>query len=411
MLRYLLEKEFKQFVRNRFLPRVVIGLPFMALLLFPLVADFEIKNINLSVVDNDHSSLSARLVRKVESSGYFRITGFYPSYNEALQSIEQSRADAVMEIPAGYGARAEAGARAEVGARAEAGEPLSVLIASNTTNGMRGGLSSSYLAAIVQDFHKELSGSYVAPGGGQSTVAMRDDGVALNIWSVHEPYVEQIALPASSVRMEIVPSYRFNPRLVYRVYMIPAIMVMMLSVICGFLPALNIVSEKESGTIEQMNVTPVSRSAFILAKLIPYWVAGFIVLTVCFLVAWAMYGFLPVGSFVTIYLFSALFVLAMSGFGLLISNYARTIQQGIFMIFFFVITFIFMSGLYTPIASMPQWAQMLSHVSPLRYIISVFRLVYLKGSTSTDLAEPLLALLAFATLFNGWAIRSYRKTT
>ncbi len=378
MLRYLLEKEFKQLMRNRFLPRVVVVLPFMALLLFPLVADFEIKNINLSVVDNDHTTLSARLVHKVESSGYFRVAGYYDSYNQAMQSIERNRADAVLQIPSG----SERGA--------VSGEPLPVLIASNTTNGMRGGLSSSYLSSIVQDFYMENTGQSVRQDPRQSVV----QGAS------------QVPAPG----LEIVPSYRFNPRLVYRMYMIPAIMVMMLAVICGFLPALNIVSEKENGTIEQMNVTPVSRPAFILAKLIPYWVAGFIVLTICFLVAWIMYGFLPEGSFVTIYLFSALFVLAMSGFGLVISNYAKTIQQGIFMIFFFVITFIFMSGLYTPIASMPQWAQILSHISPLRYIISVFRLVYLKGSTSTDLVQPLLALITFAILFNGWAILNYRKT-
>ncbi|MDD4431765.1 MAG: ABC transporter permease [Bacteroidales bacterium] len=378
MLRYLLEKEFKQLMRNRFLPRVVVVLPFMALLLFPLVADFEIKNINLSVVDNDHTTLSARLVHKVEASGYFRITGYYDSYDQAMQSIDRNKADAILQIPLG----------SELGALR--GEPLPVLIASNTTNGMRGGLSSSYLASIVQAFYVDNAGQSVAQDPGQS--------------------VAQSASKVPGDGLEIVPSYRFNPRLVYRLYMIPAIMVMMLAVICGFLPALNIVSEKENGTIEQMNVTPVSRPAFILAKLIPYWVAGFIVLTICFLVAWIMYGFLPEGSFVTIYLFSALFVLAMSGFGLVISNYAKTIQQGIFMIFFFVITFIFMSGLYTPIASMPQWAQILSHASPLRYIISVFRLVYLKGSTGTDLAEPLFALITFAIIFNGWAILSYRKT-
>ncbi len=367
MLTYLLEKEFKQFFRNAFLPRVAVVLPFAAMLIFPLVANFEINNINLCIADLDQSPASGRLVRKVGSSGYFRITGIAENHTEALKEIEQNKADVLLEIPPGFGTNLLIG------------DP-SVLISSNTVNGMRGGLGSAYLNLIVVDFNREILGEEIRSKTGNP--------------------VPQI---------EIVPQYRFNPRLIYRVYMIPAIMIMMLAVICGFLPALNIVSEKERGTIEQMNVTPVRKSMFILAKLIPYWVVGFVVLTVCFLVAWIVYGFLPLGSFLTLYLFASLFVLAISGFGLVISNYAHNIQQGIFMIFFFVITFIFMSGLYTPVASMPDWARQLSHLSPLKYIINVFRLVYLKGSEASDLMIPLFALTGFALFFNGWAVLSYRK--
>ena len=103
------------------------------------------------------------------------------------------------------------------------------------------------------------------------------------------------------------------------------------------------------------------------------------------------------------------FAMAFSGFGLVISNYARTIQQAMFMMFFFVITFVLMSGLYTPVASMPDWAQMISRFSPLRYLMEVMRLVYLKGSSVKDLPVQLAALCGFAVFFNGWAILSYRK--
>jgi len=134
---------------------------------------------------------------------------------------------------------------------------------------------------------------------------------------------------------EIVPMFKFNPRLVYRVYMIPATMIMILALVCGFLPVLNIVGEKESGTMEQMNLTPVTKIHFILAKLIPYWVVSIVVLTISFFVAWLFYGLLPVGHFLTLYLFTLVFVFAISGFGLVISNYAKSIQQAIFTIFFF----------------------------------------------------------------------------
>jgi ABC-2 type transport system permease protein len=193
--------------------------------------------------------------------------------------------------------------------------------------------------------------------------------------------------------------------------MVPALMVMVLAMLCGFLPALNIVGEKANGTIEQMNVTPVNKFIFILSKLLPYWIIGFVVLTICFIVARIFYGLVPEGSLATIYLFAALFVLAFSGFGLVISNYANTLQQAMFMMFFFVLTFILMSGLYTPIANMPQWAQYLSNFSPLKYIIIVLRQVYLKGSSFSELLLPFAVLSGFAVFFNGWAVLSYRKSS
>jgi len=184
---------------------------------------------------------------------------------------------------------------------------------------------------------------------------------------------------------------------------------MMLAIVTGFLPALNIVGEKQSGTIEQINVTPVGKFTFIISKLIPYWIIGYVVLTVCILVARFVYGLAPVGEVWLIYLFVTIFVLAFSGFGLVISNYAKTVQQAMLMMFFFVMTFIFMSGLYTPILNMPPWAQLLSNYSPLKYIIMTLRLVYLKGSAFSELLIPFIALSSFAIFFNTWAVLSYQK--
>ncbi|MBN2806223.1 MAG: ABC transporter permease, partial [Prolixibacteraceae bacterium] len=209
--------------------------------------------------------------------------------------------------------------------------------------------------------------------------------------------------------LEVVPRFNFNPLLEYKYTMIPAIMMMILAMITGFLPALNIVGEKEKGTIEQMNVTPVNRLTLILSKLIPYWIIGFLVLSICFFVAWLFYGMISVGSYALIYLFAAVFTLAFSGFGLMISNYASTVQQGMFIMFFFVITFIFLSGLYTPVSSMPEWTQTVSRFSPLRYMVEVLRFIFLKGSTFYDLRWHFAALGGFALFFNGWAVLSYHK--
>jgi len=367
MLRYLLEKEFKQFFRNSFLPRLVIILPFVGLAIFPLVATMEVENLALAVVDNDRSNTSRQMIEKVISSGYFKMSGYFDNSQAALQSIEKGDADLLLEIPPKFEENLN---RENTG---------TVMISANAVNGMKGGLGSAYLTGIIADFNRNL-------------------------------IIKQIPeIAKDTPAVEVRPLFRFNPNLNYRAFMIPALIAMMLAIICGFLPALNIVSEKENGTIEQMNVTPVSEFTFILSKLIPYWAAGFVVILLCMLTAFIFYGMFPKGSILLLYLFAVVFVLSFSGFGLIVSNYAKNIQQAIFIMFFFVITMIFISGLYTPYQNMPEWAQVLGNVSPLKYFIQVLRMIYLKGATFMDMQHLFYPLCALALFFNGWAVLSYRK--
>jgi ABC-2 type transport system permease protein len=368
-IKFLLEKEFKQFFRNSFLPKLVTAFPFLILLIFPLIANMEVKNVNLSIIDNDQTSYSRDLIHKIESSGYFRITDVSGTYNEALDKIENDEADIILEIPNNFERTLSTD------------KTVPVMIIANAVNGTKGGMGSSYLSAIINNFSSQVRLEWLQPTSKLST-----------------PSIETTSL------------FRYNPRLDYRTFMIPAIMVMLLAMVCGFLPCLNIVGEKENGTIEQMNVTPVGKFKLILSKLIPYWVIGFIALTICFIVAALVYSLTPKGGILTIYLFVSVFILAFSGFGLIISNYAKSVQQAMFMMFFFVMTLIFMSGLFTPVANMPAWAQVLSYFSPLKYIIEVFRMIYLKGSGFFDLIPQFLALCGFAVFFNAWAVLSYRKT-
>lgn len=357
MLRFLIEKEFKQFRRNPFLPRLVIVFPLMVLLVFPLVATFDIRNINLGIINHDGSSTSIRLINQITASGYFRISDVSVSYAEALETVESNATDVILEIPGSF----------ERDLVREGTAP--VMISANAVNGNKGGLGTAYLNMIIRNFTHGRGG------------------------------------------VEVISSYRFNPELLYEVYMVPALIVMVMAMICGFLPALNIVSEKQNGTIEQINVTPIGKFTFILSKLIPYWIIGYVVITNCLLVAYLVWDLTPRGHIGTLYIFFTVFILAISGFGLVISNYAVTVQQAMFMMFFFVLTFIFMSGLYTPVENMPDWAQWLSYASPLKYVIQVLRMVYLKGSTFADLFPQFLFLGAFAIFFNSWAVLSYQKTS
>lgn len=368
MIKYLLEKEFKQLFRNPLIPRLFLVFPCVILLVLPWAANFEIKNINLSVVDNDHGSCSARLIRKVQSSAYFRLTNVSADYEEAMESIEKEEADLILEIPPHFERDLLKSGTAEV------------LIAANTVNGTKGILGSSYLSNILHDYTLEIK----IPG---STTG---------------------SLPPT---IEIDTQGRFNPYLDYKTFMVPALMAQLLILLCGFLPALNIVSEKEFGTIEQINVTPVSKLTFILAKLIPYWVAGVFVLTLSILLARAVYGLTPAGPVWLLYFFALLFIILISGMGLVISNYSQTMQQAMFVMFFFIIIIMLMSGLFTPVNGMPEWAQKITMINPLKYFIQVTRTLYLKGGGFGDLLTPFIALLVMATVMNGWAIFSYKKNS
>jgi ABC-2 type transport system permease protein len=369
MLRYLIEKEFKQIKRNKFIPRLIFIMPLFAMIIFPYAANFDVKNIGLSIIDHDKSIQSQILVQKIQSSGYFRISNVSGSYDEAMKSIESDESDVILEIPLKF----------EKDLIRNQGPNL--MISANAVNGNKGGLGSAYLTNIITDYNK-------------------------NVRVAHLKSAEKVTIPF----MELVPLYRYNSTLKYEVFMVPALLVMILAMITGFLPTLNIVGEKQSGTIEQINVTPVRKWTFILSKLIPYWIIGYVVVTIAMGIALFYWNLKPSGSLLTIYLFASLFIIAFSGFGLVISNYATTVQQAILMMFFFMLTFIFLSGLYTPVENMPQWAQLISNISPLKYIMQVFRLVYLKGSSFSELHKQFFALLAFAVFFYSWAILSYRKT-
>jgi ABC-2 type transport system permease protein len=191
--------------------------------------------------------------------------------------------------------------------------------------------------------------------------------------------------------------------------MVPGILVILLTMVGTNLAAINIVKEKEIGTIEQINVTPIKKYHFILGKLIPFWIMGLVVLTIGLIIARVAYGIIPTGSFLTIYVFAAIYLLAVLGLGLLISTYSVNQQQAMLLSFFLMMIFILLGGLYTSIDSMPEWAKWITRFNPVSYFIEVMRMVVLKGSSLADIKYQLLAMGGFAVVFNGWAIISYHK--
>jgi ABC-2 type transport system permease protein len=362
-LSFLIEKEFKQFRRNTFLPRMAIVFPIMIMIVMPWVATLDIKGLSVAVVDRNCSPFSSRLCDKISASEYFNLVTITGNYDDAVREMQDGRVDLILSIPQ------------EFSRKIGGGEKCTLFVAVNAVNGTKGLLGGNYMAQVIGQFNSDL-------------------------FSERGDNLRQASLSVLNL---------YNPTLNYRQFMIPALVAVLIIMMCGFLPALNIVSEKEHGTIEQINVTPVGKFEFILAKLIPYWVIGLVVLTICFLLSWLIYDYLPAGSFVVIYSGTILFILGISSFGLIISNYSQTMQQSMLVMFFFILIFNLMNGLFTPVRSMPEWAQWMSAFMPPRYFIEIMRGVYQRGSGFVDLLPQFAALVSFAFLLGTAAILTYRK--
>ena len=360
MIKFLLQKEFLQIRRTAFLPRLILAFPIVMMCVMPWVMNMEVKNIKVTVVDNDRSSLSQQLVHSIEASNYFIFKGQQPTYRAALQEVEKSRADVVVVIPQDYSRDMTLGKQPQV------------LIAANAVNGTKGSMGGAYLTQIVT--------AHVNP---------------------------DVAVLQSRVST----LFLYNKHLNFKLFMIPALFAIVMMLMTGFLPALNIVGEKEAGTIEQINVTPVSKWSFILAKLIPYWIIALFVITVCLLLAWAVYGITCVGPLALIYLLVMLLALFWSSFGLMISNYSDTMQQAIFVMWFFVVMMLLLSGLFTPTRSMPSWAYATTYVNPMSYFIEAVRTVFIRGGGLSSIWHQLLALLGIGSIMATWAVLSYKKNS
>lgn len=358
VLKYLLQKEWLQIRRNSFLPRLILTYPIMLMCVMPWVMNMEVKNIAVAVVDNDHSARSQQLVHTIAANRYFRFMGEAPSYDAALRNVEQSRVDGVVVIPHGFAKDLQQG------------HTPHVLVAANAVNGTKGAIGSLYLSQVI---------------------------------------VQAVVPEAQAIREQFHSYTLYNRSQNFKLFMIPALFGIVMMLMTGYLPTLNIVAEKEKGTIEQMNVTPVSRRSFILSKLIPYWLIALLATTMCLLVAWLLYGIVPVGNIAWVYLLVMLLAFFFSSLGLVISNRSDTMQQAIFVMWFFVMNILLLSGLFTPMRSMPAAAYLTTYVNPMSYFIDAMRTVFVRGGNFGSIFHQVVALAVIDSLMGFWAVMSYKK--
>lgn len=368
-IKILLIKEFQQIFRNPAILRMILVMPAVQLIIMPFAANYEVKNINLAIVNHDNSQYSQQLVNKILSSGYFKLSLSTQSYDVALKSVEKDKTDVIIEIPSNFEKDLIKDSKTKI------------FVSANAVNPSKAGIGSAYVMGIIREFNSAILAQLV-----------------------QQPKFNNIP------KIEATPIFWYNKFLNYKMYMVPGILVSLITMVGSLLASINLVQEKEIGTMEQINVTPIKKWQFILGKLIPFWIMGIVMLTIGMTISYLIFGIIPQGSFGLIYLFAALYLIGLLGIGLLISTAAETQLQANFIGFFVIMFFNMLSGLFTPIDGMPQWAIYLAKANPVTYFIEVMRMIIMKGSGFYDVLPQFLSLIVMAIVFNTLAILNYHKT-
>ncbi len=364
---FILQKEFLQIFRNRMMLPIIFGVPVIQLVVLAYAATFDLKNINTRIVDLDRSTASRALINKFEGSPFYTIRGYDFDYDHAEQALEAGKVDLIIEIPTHFERDLGKDKKAEVG------------LVIDAINSSTASLIKAYTLSIINDYNINL--------------VARITGIKVT----------------PPVKVEY--SYWFNPELNYKTYMVPGILVLLVTLIGIFLSGMNVVREKEIGTIEQLNVTPIKKRQFIAGKLLPFWFIALFELAFGMVVARLIFHIPMVGSIFLIFLVAAVYMGAVLGLGLLISTASDTMQQSMFVSWFFMVVFILMSGLFTAVESMPEWAQTINIINPIAYFIRIIRMIMLKGSGFQDILKPFFSLAVYAAIALGIATWRYRKVS
>lgn len=373
IIRVLLRKEFLQIFRNRAMLPILFVMPVVQLLVLSFAATYELKKVDFVLIDRDQSALSRELTAKFQSTGYFNLNLKTFDEQVAMRAMDTGQISLIIQIPNGFEEELNRGKSADV----------QLII--DAVDGSTAGLIQSYSFSILQDLNADK----------------------LAELKIKRP--EPVMYQAKYIN--IISQYWYNPNLDYITYMVPGILVVLVAMIGVFLSGMNIVREQEIGTIEQLNVTPIRKYQFMTGKLLPFWIIGMADLIVG--LALARYGFqIPfLGNLLTILFVAGIFLVVIQSLGLLISTMANTQQQAMFIAWFLMVIFILLGGLFTPVESMPGWAQDLTLANPVAYFIKIMRMVLLKGAGWQDIQFMVYILIGMGSVLMTFSVNRYKKTT
>ena len=379
-LRVLLTKEFLQIRRDPVILRMLLIMPMVQLVVLANAATFEVMTSKLWVVDQDRTPAASALVERFTATRRFTVVGMSANASAGDDAMLDGSANAILVIPPAF-------ERDVVRDRA-----ATLQLVLNAENGSQAGVIQSYAAEIIARYADELAQTMLpvrhAVGTGTERAPVRGRPV-----------------------VEIRTRARYNTSLDYKRFMVPGILVQLITLVGTLMTALNIVREKEAGTLDQLNVTPIRPSVFIAAKLLPLWIIGLVEFTMGLAIASLVFHVPLAGSIPALYLGAMLFLLAALGVGLWVSTVSDTQQQAMFVTFTLIMIYILMSGLFTPVRAMPAWVQAVAQVNPLMHFIAMTRAILLKGAGVADVSRQLLALALLGTSILSVAVVRYRKRT
>jgi len=370
---FLARAEALHVVRDRATLAQVLVVPVVQLLILSNAATFFIRNTPTYVVDLDRTAASRGLISRFAASGHFRVDGESASLALADEALLRGDATMVLTIPHDF----------ESSLVRTGAAPIQLAV--NAEKGSAAGIVQAYASAIVASYAAELTPPLAA--------------------------TDRAGLHGTRARIDVRTRNWYNATLDYKHYMVPGILVALVTLIGTLLTAQNIAREKELGTLEQLNVTPITRGQFIAAKLLPFWVLGLVDLAIGLVVARLVFAVPIRGSLLLLFGSAAIYLVTALAIGLWISTLVDTQQQAMFVTFFVMNVYLLMSGLFTPVDSMAPWVQTVSQVNPVRHFVTISRAILIKGAGLREIAQPLATLVLFGAVTLTLAIRQYSKRT
>ncbi|MEG2071067.1 MAG: ABC transporter permease [Bacteroidales bacterium] len=364
----LIKKEFLQVFRSPLLLGILIVAPLVQFILFPFTADYEVKVLNIAFIDHDNSSITRDIINEFNHSQYFINQGIIESKKQAEYMMQCDKIDFLIEFPANF----------EKNIYNQ--EKVNMSITANAINSVKAGIGTGYVQKILTDYMQKLS-------------------------------VNTVNISNNQAQLLITNIYWYNEQMNYKNLIVPGILVILVTLIGAYVTALNLVREKEIGTIEQINVTPIKKWQFLLGKMIPFWILGMSEFIIGLILMKIVFGITVQGSIPILLGITAIYLFVMLGLGFFISSVAENQLQAMFIVFFLFVVFVLLSGLFTPTEGMPEWAMKLNYLNPMSFYMDVIKKIVLKGSGFSDVETQTIALSCMAVILNGAAIFFYRESS
>lgn len=400
----LIKKEFLQVFRNPLLLSILVVAPLVEFMIFPFCADYEIKVLDIAFIDNDHSQMSKDIIHKFNSSDIFVTHGILDNKKSADEMMKHDKIDILIEIPQDF--------EQDLFNNQE----TRIAITANAINSVKAGIGTGYAQEIIggymQDFAEksgsaELQALAAKIQAEQAAAQKRQKEGKMSLPSIDN----NTTVSSRPAKIGISNIYWYNEQMNYKNLIVPGILVILVTLIGCYVTALNLVREKEIGTIEQVNVTPIKRWQFLLGKMIPFWLLGMVEFIAGLLIMKFIFGISVQGSVPVLLGITAIYLLVMLGLGFFISSVSENQLQSMFIVLFLFIVFVLLSGVFTPTEGMPEWAHKINYLNPMSFYIEVIKKIILKGSAFYSVQTETIVLSIMAVLINTGAILSYKESS